>query len=100
VSRQLTEVAAIYVPDPHLIEQTLRRAVVWITMDRTDVTPDPDELLETALTEPESFDAARTTRLIAHFYFRTERHDPDVDEALLDFAHSYFADRISRTPSS
>jgi len=29
------------------------------------------------------------------FHFRTERHDPDVDEALLDFAHSYFADRIS-----
>ena len=34
------------------------------------------------------------------FHFRTERHDPDVDEALLDFAHSYFADRISRTSSS
>jgi len=33
------------------------------------------------------------------FHFRTERHNPDVDEALLGFAHSYFADRISRTPS-
>jgi predicted transcriptional regulator len=34
------------------------------------------------------------------FHFRSGRHNPDVDEALLHFAHSYFADRISRTPSS
>jgi len=34
------------------------------------------------------------------FHFRTERHNPDIDEVLLDFAHSYFADRISRTKSS
>ena len=34
------------------------------------------------------------------FHFRTERHNPDVDEVLLDFAHSYFAGRISRTLSS
>jgi len=33
------------------------------------------------------------------FHFRTERHNPDVDDALLDFAHSYFADRTTRLQS-
>ena len=46
-------------------------------MDRTDVTPDPDELLETALTDPESFDAARTTRLVAQL----EHDDAEVQRA-------------------
>ena len=46
-------------------------------MDRTDVTPDPDELLETALTNPESFDAARTTRLVAQL----EHDDAEVQRA-------------------
>ncbi|TKX81303.1 hypothetical protein [Halorubrum sp. SD626R] len=46
-------------------------------MDRTDVTPDPDDLLETALTDPESFDAARTTRLVAQL----EHDDPEVQRA-------------------
>lgn len=34
------------------------------------------------------------------FHFRTERHDPDVDRMLLDFAHSYFTDRVTRMQSS
>lgn len=34
------------------------------------------------------------------FHFRTERHSPDVDATLLNFAHSYFADRTSRIQSS
>lgn len=46
-------------------------------MDRTDVTPDRDELLETALTDPESFDAARTTRLVAQL----EHDDAEVQRA-------------------
>lgn len=46
-------------------------------MDRTDATPDPDELLETALTDPESFDAARTTRLVAQL----EHDDAEVQRA-------------------
>lgn len=46
-------------------------------MDRTDVTPDPDDLLETALTDPEAFDAARTTRLVAQL----EHDDAEVQRA-------------------
>lgn len=46
-------------------------------MDRTNVTPDPDELLEAALTDPQSFDAARTTRLVAQL----EHDDPEVQRA-------------------
>ncbi|WP_082238227.1 protein kinase domain-containing protein [Halorubrum tebenquichense] len=46
-------------------------------MDRTDVTPDPDALLETALTDPESFDAARTARAVAQL----EHDDPEVQRA-------------------
>lgn len=46
-------------------------------MDRTDVTPDPDDLLETALTDPESFDAARTARLVAQL----EHDDARVQRA-------------------
>lgn len=46
-------------------------------MDRTDVTPDPDDLLETALTDPESLDAARTARLVAQL----EQDDADVRRA-------------------
>ena len=46
-------------------------------MDRTDVTPDPDDLLETALTDPGSFDAARTARLVAQL----EHDDPEVRRA-------------------
>lgn len=46
-------------------------------MDRTDVTPDPDDVLEEALTDPESFDAARTARLVAQL----EHNDADVRRA-------------------
>lgn len=44
-------------------------------MSRPNATP--DELLTPALTNPESFDAARTARLIAHL----EHDDPDVRRA-------------------
>lgn len=46
-------------------------------MDRTDVSPDPDELLAAALTNPDSFDAARTTRLVAQL----EHDDAEVQRA-------------------
>jgi len=34
-------------------------------VDQADVTPDPDELLEAVLTEPELFNATQTMRLVA-----------------------------------
>ncbi|MDB2274510.1 hypothetical protein PM022_08130 [Halorubrum ezzemoulense] len=46
-------------------------------MDRTDLTPDPNELLEAALTDPESFDAARTARVVAQL----EHDDEEVQRA-------------------
>ena len=41
------------------------------------MTPDPDELLKAALTDPDSFDAARTTRLVAQL----EHDDAEVQRA-------------------
>jgi hypothetical protein len=34
------------------------------------------------------------------FHFRTEPHNPDVDDALLTFAHGYFAKRVPESASS
>lgn len=48
------------------------------TVDRTDAAADPDDLLETALTEPNSFDVARTSRLVAQL----THDDPEVRRAV------------------
>lgn len=75
--RDSVEIAAIYMAYSRQVTHTQLPPVAQPTMDRTDVTPDPDELLETALTDPESFDAARTTRLVAQL----EHDDPEVQRA-------------------
>jgi len=60
-------------------------------MDRTDRSPDPDDLLEPALTEPGSFDAARTARLVAAL-----EHDDDEVRRAASWAIRFVA---AETPS-
>ena len=60
-------------------------------MDRTDEGPDPDDLLEPALTDPESYDAARTARLVAAL-----EHDDDEVRRAASWAIRFVA---AETPS-